>query len=402
VPTQKATNDVDLVLTFFTDTWLDAVERELCFTIDRSIVEAIENPLVSRLLVANPYRSAPISALRRIQGRPSPPLPSRHKPAEVFQPLRLRRRDPTDERRLTDTYLSYDRALERAASSLGMHEPVVVSANPFAVAYCPFEWAGEVTYYGYDDWSALPALKPWWPAIELAYAAIASRRRRVAAVSQSIVDRIAPCGPAAVVPNGIEPTEWEPPWELPAFTSDMTSPMVLYVGSIGDRLDLTALEATAERIPDAQLVLVGPVGNDQVVSALAGIPNVRIEERVGRKHVAGLIHAADVCIMPHLESELTVSMSPLKLYEYVAGGSPVVATDLPPVRGIDDRVARVRPGDAVGFADAVERALSMPAASEAVRREFISANSWRSRFDELLAFATGSEPSSTTRRSDAK
>lgn len=399
--TTESTGGTDLVLTFFTDTWANAVERQLCFTIDRCILEAIEDPGVSRLLLANPFRSAPISVLRRLQGRQSPPLPPRQKPAELFQPLRLRRQDPTDEPRLTNAYLSYDRLLQRAATSLGLHDPVVISANPFAVAYCPFEWAGEVTYYGYDDWSALPALKPWWPAIERAYEEIASRQRRVASVSQSIIDRIATSGHAAVVPNGIEPTEWEPPWEVPAFATDMASPMILYVGNLGERLDVTMLEATASRTPGAELVLVGPVGDDRVVSRLSEIPNIRIEDRVGRAHVAGLIHAADVCIMPHRESDLTVSMSPLKLYEYLAGGSPVVATNLPPVRDVDPRVLLVQPGDAEGFADAVERALSMPTASEADRRDFIAANSWGARFDELLAFASCSEPSSTTRSSES-
>lgn len=393
--TPQATRTTDLVVTFFTDTWADAVERELCFTIDRCILEALDDPGVSRLLVANPYRSAPVSALRRLQGRTSAPLPPGANPAELVQPLRLRRHDPRGERALVESYLSYDRELERAAAAHGMVEPTVISANPFAVAHCPFEWAAEVTYYGYDDWSALPALETRWEAIDRAYEMIASRRRRVAAVSETIIDRIASSGPTIVVPNGIEPAEWEPPWEVPTFAAEVSRPMILYVGSLGERLDIDMLEATAARIGSGELLLVGTVGDEHVVSRLEEVPNIRVEGRVGREHVAGLIHSADVCIMPHVESDLTVSMSPLKIYEYLAGGAPVVATDLPAIRDIDERVVRVRPGDARGFADAVQRALSMPAATEADRRDFIRANSWRARFDELLAFATGSQPCST-------
>ncbi len=78
-------------------------------------------------------------------------------------------------------------------------------------------------------------------------------------------------------------------------------------------------------------------------------------------------------------------MSPLKLYEYLAGGARVVATDLPPVRGVDPSVLLVEPGGA--FADAVAQALEQPRPSEETRRAFVQANSWRSRHEAFLDLA---------------
>lgn len=45
--------------------------------------------------------------------------------------------------------------------------------------------------------------------------------------------------------------------------------------------------------------------------------------------------------MPHpaCRQRLTEAMSPLKLYEYLAGGRPVAAVDLPPIAAVDGRVA---------------------------------------------------------------
>jgi hypothetical protein len=78
-------------------------------------------------------------------------------------------------------------------------------------------------------------------------------------------------------------------------------------------------------------------------------------------------------------------MSPLKLYEYLAGGLPVAATDLEPMREIDPRVLLV--GEGGDFAGAVRGALALGRAEERERESFVRANSWRSRHDALLEFA---------------
>jgi hypothetical protein len=80
-------------------------------------------------------------------------------------------------------------------------------------------------------------------------------------------------------------------------------------------------------------------------------------------------------------------MSPLKLYEYLAGGRPVAATDLRPVRGVHPRVELVATGDS--FADAVGRALSGGPMPEAERAAFIGANSWPNRVEAMLSAALG-------------
>src|SRR5262249_42880405 len=86
-------------------------------------------------------------------------------------------------------------------------------------------------------------------------------------------------------------------------------------------------------------------------------PRLRVfgfSRRVGRAEVAS--HpSADVCIMPYQLNRATTAMSPLKLYEYLAGGRPVAASDLPPVRAVDSRIVFVPEGHS--FADGVEEAL---------------------------------------------
>jgi teichuronic acid biosynthesis glycosyltransferase TuaH len=78
-------------------------------------------------------------------------------------------------------------------------------------------------------------------------------------------------------------------------------------------------------------------------------------------------------------------MSPLKLYEYLAGGRPVAAVDLPPIAAVKGRVDLAPAGGKL--APAVAQALALGPASQAERLQFVADHAWSRRFDELLAIA---------------
>ena len=69
---------------------------------------------------------------------------------------------------------------------------------------------------------------------------------------------------------------------------------------------------------------------------LRSLDNVHTFDRVGRRELAATMQACDVGVIPHRDQECLRAMSPLKLYEYLASGLPVVAVDFPPIRGVDD------------------------------------------------------------------
>jgi teichuronic acid biosynthesis glycosyltransferase TuaH len=384
----------DVVFTFYGETWTNAVRREMYMAGDRLLLTLLSSPSVGSLVVANPYRSAPIKWARRLAGQRPAPFPgdSRH---SLVEPRRMRRRDPTSIRALERAYADYDSALEGAASRLGARRPAVITTSPFVAGFAPLRWAGRVTFYAWDDWASGLPLRRWWPAYEEAYARVSQSGRGVVAVSQAIVDRIRPTGPSAVVPNGVAPAEWRSPPAPPAWFAALPSPRILYAGVVDDRLDVSAVREVAARFPRGSVILLGPVGDRTAVDPLRHIPNVRIEPPVGRVEVASLVHAADVCVMPHRRLRITAAMSPLKLYEYLAGGRPVAATDLPPVQAVHPSVVRVREGDS--FADGVAEALARGPLAEGERLAFIDANSWQRRHDDLLAVALGADSSVSDR-----
>ncbi len=373
----------DVVFTFWHETWADAVKRQI-FSPDRLAHTLLAHERVDRLLIANPYRSAPRALARRLLRGKQAAFPSRTA-AAITSPLRLQRHDALGEQTLRKTYEAYDRHLRERARRLGLIKPALITTNPFYAAFGLLDWAGPVTYYAWDDWAALPALQRQWADYETAYRIMGARGTRVCAVSATLIDRIAPTGPHAVVPNGISPSEWQPPWKVPAWLTPLPSPRILYVGAIHERLDTEAIGHISRSFPTASIVVVGPAANMDVVAELRALPNVHVHPPLPHSEIVGLTHSADVCIMPHHSNALTESMSPLKVYEYCAAGRPSVVTALSPVRNVHRSVRLVPPGGS--FIEPIQQALRDGPMPEAERQTFLQQNSWAGRHETILDLA---------------
>ena len=375
----------DAVFAYFGVTWASSRRRGMNFAQDRIAARMLHDPAVRRLLLADAYASLPARAYRRATGDAAEPFP-RSERAALCRPLRWRRTDPVAVPALERTYRGYDRRLRAAARRQGLDRPALLTTNPFLAAFAPLEWAGSVTFYATDDWTAHHKLQPWRPALETAFERIREARRRVLAVSEPIIDRIAPHGPSLVVPNGIEPAEWIEPGPAAEWFLRLPSPRALYVGTLDSRIDVDAVRAVAEAYPDGSVVLVGTWADLDHLAALRALPNVHLERRLPREEVAALTAAAEICLIPHVRNQLTEAMSPLKLYEYLAAGRPVAAVDLPPIRTVESgRLATAAPGG--DFAGAVRAALAAGPAPEDERLAFIEENSWSRRHEAVLRFA---------------
>jgi len=142
------------------------------------------------------------------------------------------------------------------------------------------------------------------------------------------------------------------------------------------------VRSVARAWPEGTVALVGPLTEPEHLASLLEEPNVVSHGAVERRQVAALACAADACLVPHNQTPLTEAMSPLKLYEYLASGRPVVATDLEPVRRVEGPVTRVAPGG--DFVAGVRAALAAGPVSEQQRQRAIATNSWATRSSEVM------------------
>lgn len=161
------------------------------------------------------------------------------------------------------------------------------------------------------------------------------------------------------------------------------SPVLGYVGAISSWFDVELVAHVARLRPRWRVVLVGEV-NDLDTSALIGLDNVEFVGEVGYEEVPWYMASFDVGLIPFKINALTEATNPVKVYEYLAVGCPVVATELPELSRLDCVDVFVA-HDAGDFMSKVDHALRISDLCDRVRvrRKWAEANSWDRRVSEL-------------------
>lgn len=173
---------------------------------------------------------------------------------------------------------------------------------------------------------------------------------------------------------------------MAAALTAIPAPRIGYSGHINDRLDYAVLEALARTHPDWSLVLIGDTHPWTLEAAplqtLRAYPNVHFLGKQPYAEMPDFLRGLDVCLMPYIDDDRGHHRSPLKLYEYLAAGKPVVSTPHPEAAEFADLVWQERNPDQ--FVRAVEAALEShsPTAAQA-RMDRVRGQSWDARVDQM-------------------
>jgi len=121
---------------------------------------------------------------------------------------------------------------------------------------------------------------------------------------------------------------------------------------------------------------------------LRALPRVHL---LGRKRVEDVPHyiaACDVCLLPYRVNEWTRNIDSLKLYEYLACGKPVVATNVPAAQRFSD-VVRIASSE-MEFITAMNTVLNEDSPALRARRRYIAAqHTWDQRVASLSTAIEG-------------
>jgi len=191
--------------------------------------------------------------------------------------------------------------------------------------------------------------------------------------------------------------EREPPPEY----RGLPAPRIVFAGRVDGRLDIGKLTATARHFSQGSVVMIGPVSprvSGAELGALRGEPNIHLLGARPREELPPYLAHADCLLIPYRRSVWAHHGSPLKLWDYLYAGPPIVGSGYsvlseyaPLVRFADD--------DA-DFVNEVAEAL-LDSGGREERRSFALANTWDERgreFEQILRAANGS-PTDEDRRS---
>lgn len=157
-----------------------------------------------------------------------------------------------------------------------------------------------------------------------------------------------------------------------------------YHGALGEWFDSDLVAQVALAFPEHTVRLVG-ASIPAVRERLRDIRNIELVGEVDYKHLPAYVHTFDVGLLPFRIQPLTLGTNPVKIYEYLAAGLPVVAVPLPEMEQFGDLV---RTGLGESFIEAVrEELISAPSPEAfAARQAFARKETWDIRAKALVAF----------------
>ncbi len=210
--------------------------------------------------------------------------------------------------------------------------------------------------------------------------ALAAGADLVTVTSDALHDKLAPLAKRLVlIRNGCDPEHFGP---AAARAPVRAGPPILgFFGGIHDWFDASLVAELARRRPEWQVWLVGDTYRGDV-EALRRLPNVVFFGEVPYPQLPRVVSSFSVGIIPFKVGPLTVATNPVKVYEMLAAGLPVVAVDLPEIARLAPMVATARSVEE--FVERVAEALATDStAARGQRRLFARAHSWVERFVEL-------------------
>jgi len=206
--------------------------------------------------------------------------------------------------------------------------------------------------------------------------------------------------PVLVAHDGADPAPDPAPDDHP-WPGRPGAPRLGYVGHLYPGKGMETVAALAAALPEAELHVFGGTEADLAAwrARCAGQPNLHLHGHVPHARVPALLARFDLLLAPPAPSVASAAgreigrwMSPLKLFEYMAAGVPILASDIPALREIlrDGETARLLPpGDAAAWAAAARALLADPAEAAALgdraRAAFLATYTWKARAELILA-----------------
>jgi GT2 family glycosyltransferase/glycosyltransferase involved in cell wall biosynthesis len=271
------------------------------------------------------------------------------------------------------------RLLRRALRKVGIERPAFWSQDPRAGSVLAYLEVGRIVFDLTDDWAAFEADPARRRAVEERVAGLVARADLVLACSRPL-ERDARRHGARVeyLPNAVEA-----PGPTQAVPLELERPVLGYAGTLHDaRLDVELVRAAAELRPGWSFAFLGPDLLDPASrQRLFELPNVHHLGVRPHREVRAYLEAFDVCLVPHRVTAFTRSLDPLKVYEYLAAGKPVVTTPTGNAPDLAEHLLVAATADELVVK--AEHALAEDGA--AGRRAAVAGETWECRAQQLEA-----------------
>jgi glycosyltransferase involved in cell wall biosynthesis len=234
-------------------------------------------------------------------------------------------------------------------------EPIIYWVSvPTAISLIRLRPQDKLIYYCGDDFSALAGVDH---AMVAPHERALIERADLIYVVSNTLKRKMPEYKTVLLTHGVDFGLFNSPCSA---NVNLTSNKVKlgFYGSINEWLDVELLIELAKQRPDYDIYLVGAVTRyTDAINQLFALQNVTHIKAVAHDALPSFSQHWQVCLMPFIDNEQIRACNPLKLKEYLASGTPIVATNFPAAMQFNEFVLIAN--DVQGFIDRIDMATAV-------------------------------------------
>lgn len=163
---------------------------------------------------------------------------------------------------------------------------------------------------------------------------------------------------------------------------DLPKPIWGHTGTLDSRINIDLVLSISKQFPDATLLFVGPINiQNSQLERLKACPNIVIHGPIDHYDLPSVMQGFDACIVPRHVEEFTESQNPLKLWEYLASGLPIVTTATAGFRSYPNLCYIAQ--DSKEFIGMLNHCCKESALSKALRKKEALKHTWDLKLDQI-------------------
>lgn len=282
-----------------------------------------------------------------------------------------------------------ERWIKRQCRRLGFRRPIAWTYNPLVGPLISGLDSALVVYHCVDDLSAAPHMPQ--ESLRQAERELARTADLVFTTSRALQAQLAAWNPDAThylanVADYDHFSQAQAAREIPADLAAIPRPRLGFVGALSSyKVDFDLIRAVALARRDWHWVMIGQVGEGQPETSIEALrlPNVHLLGPRAYGQLPGYLRGFDVATIPSRANPYTAAMFPMKFFEYLAAGLPVVASCVPALREFS--AACVLADSSDEFTAAIERVLGGARPRLETCLDLARHFTWQWRMREMLA-----------------
>lgn len=236
------------------------------------------------------------------------------------------------------------KSIRKAALELNFGDMVLWSFFPFIAPYWQLLGQKLTIFDAVDNWMLHSSYAKRKDVLKSCYNTIKDQADLIFCVSKNLLNFFDDQPNVYWIPNGVDIKHYNKNFSLiNRDIADLPKPIIGYIGVIQEKVDLELVKYLAQQNPKKSIVMVGPVWNEQDEARLA-LENESNVHFLGYKTYADApmyIQQFDIGIIPHKKAGFAASTNPMKMYEYLACGKPVVATANIGTENVEEMISTV-------------------------------------------------------------